>query len=109
MDFFKSIHPFLWFLVKLRSKPKIHMFDLPAEIHGNVIYAVNHSCVHDIPIAIQIIKKHFYLLMGKQDLEMIDRIFFNLNGTVWVDSKNRDDRKKAVLKMRNLLEGGEAF
>lgn len=83
------------------------MLNEQPKFNGNVIYAVNHSCVHDIPIAIQVIKKHFYLLMGKQDLEVIDRIFFNLNGTVWVDRKNRDNRRKAVSKMKNLLRGGQ--
>lgn len=106
---FQILHPILWMIIKLRTKPRIHILNEQPKFNGNVIYAVNHSCVHDIPIAIQVIKKHFYLLMGKQDLEVIDRIFFNLNGTVWVDRKNRDNRRKAVSKMKNLLRGGKIF
>lgn len=112
MDFYQIIHPFLWRLAKLRHKPKIHILNSPKEIHSNKIYAVNHSCVHDIPILIhliQIIKNHFYLLMGKQSLNVIDRMFFNLNGTVWVDRQVREDRRMASAKLRYLLEKGESI
>lgn len=52
-----------------------------------MIYTANYSCAHDILFLIQIIKTHFYLLMGRQRLKLIDYIFFMLNGTVWEGRK----------------------
>ncbi|MBQ9766424.1 MAG: 1-acyl-sn-glycerol-3-phosphate acyltransferase [Lachnospiraceae bacterium] len=52
------------------------------------------------------LERQSYVLLGKQPLEIIDRLAFILNGVVWVDRKNREDKKKAVIKMKKLLKAG---
>ena len=59
-----------------------------------VIYACNHSQFSDIPIATRAIGKRSYILLGKQKLYLIDRIFFHLLGAIWVDRKDKEHKKK---------------
>ena len=58
-----------------------------------IIFVCNHGTSFDAPIALGAIKKHTYLLVGKQPLESVDAMFFNLNGTIFVDRKDKDDMK----------------
>lgn len=75
-----------------------------------IIFVCNHTNSYDIPIALKAIKEHTILFAGKQPLEKIDELFFNLNGTIYVDRKNKEDMnlsKKAMVetlkKKRNIL------
>lgn len=68
------------------------------------LYIVTHSTCHDAPIACEAIKDHFYVLVGKQPLELMDRIFFSLNGVIWVDRDNPKSEVKAFKKMTRLLK-----
>lgn len=70
------------------------------------IYVVNHTNSFDIPVASVIIKKHHYVLLGTQPLEVLDKIAFNLNGVVWVNRKNKDSKIKAKQKLIDILKGG---
>lgn len=66
-----------------------------------VIYAANHSAFQDIPIALRAIGKHSYTLVGKQNLGILDRIFFALIGVIWVDRRDRKSRgtsKEAIIE-----------
>ena len=63
-----------------------------------VIYACNHSQFSDIPIATRAIGKRNYTLLGKQKLYLIDRIFFNLLGAIWVDRKTKKKQQKLKIK-----------
>ena len=64
-----------------------------------VIYACNHSQFSDIPLATRAIGRKNYTLLGKQKLYLIDRIFFNLLGTIWVDRKNKKELDAAIRKI----------
>lgn len=102
--------------LKLIHKPLLAVmkstrdFDLQI-IDGNnlpdyspVIYVVNHTNSHDIPVASEVIKKHHNVLLGKQPLKIIDRIAFCLNGVIWVDRKNRlskHNAKSEIIKCLN--------
>lgn len=97
------LHPFLNVLVNI----KLHYNVLCEEQSGfeiirnrTVIYAVNHYSFMDIPIICSIIPKRGYILAGIQKLSFSDWLYFILNGVIFVDRKDREDRsasKNAVI------------
>lgn len=89
----KLTHPLLLKAVKGRTYLPIQILNSMPEVQGNKLFAINHSCVLDAPVSSDVIKDHFYFLVGKQSLELIDRIFFFLNGVVYVDRKSKKKRR----------------
>lgn len=85
-------------------KKNLHILQEKQELTENVIYMVNHSCRWDMPVAASAIKDHFYWLIGKQPLNVSDRIGVILNGTIWVDRKNKLSRKQSYKKMKQFLQ-----
>lgn len=106
----KFIHPVVLKTMGTTINFPIKMLnDLP-KVEGPVIYAVNHSNKHDAPVASTVIKDHHYVLVGKQDLELIDKIAFQLNGCVYVDRKDKSSKgnsKNELIKV--LLNGGNVL
>ena len=90
--FRKLLHPFLLKSVKDRIYLNVNLLNSMLNIKGNKIFAVNHSCVLDAPVASTVIKEHFYFLVGKQSLDFIDRLFFFLNGVIYVDRKDKNSK-----------------
>ena len=99
----RLIHPILLEIVKVKKKPRIVLLNENPHCGGTAIYAVNHSNKYDVPVVAEIVKHHVWILVGKQRLDLMDRIFFSLNGSVWVDRKNKRDRGNAKEKVRKLL------
>lgn len=75
-------------------------------VKGNKIFVMNHSSIHDAPVACEVIKEHFYILVGKQALKILDRLSFWLNGVVYIDRKNSQDKKRGFNKMLKILNAG---
>lgn len=69
-----------------------------------IIYVCNHTTAYDIPIAFNAIRKHAFLFAGKQPLEPIDETFFNINGTIYVDRKDKEDMKLSKQAMEETLK-----
>lgn len=103
----KLIHPLLLFLMKQQKKHELHMLNSHPQIVGNAIYAVNHSCRYDVPYAAEAIGRRAYVLVGRQHLNIIDRMAFFLNGVVYVDRKSRPDKVVAKNKMKELVLRGK--
>lgn len=107
---YNLLHPVLLKLMRMqRMQRKQELYILnehPAFSGRNVIYAVNHSCRYDMPIASEVIEKHTCVLVGKQRLDFIDRLCFLLNGVVYVDRKSSDSRKKAFQRILAHLRQG---
>lgn len=103
INLYRLIHPILLKIVKVKEKSEIILLNENPHCGGAVIYAVNHSNKHDVPVVAEIIKHHVWILVGKQRLDLMDRIFFSLNGSVWVDRKNKRDRGTAKEKVQQLL------
>lgn len=109
IKFKKSIHPFLLLLsktkigYKVQRQNKLSAKILNLDSKRPIIFVCNHGTSYDIPIALGAIKKHTYVLMGKQSLEEIDEMFFNLNGAIWVDRKNKEDMASSKEAMKELL------
>ncbi len=102
----KLLYPVLLLMFRTFKAHNITFYNEMPQLDENAIFAVNHSCKYDIPYTCEVVKRSSYVLIGKQPLEFIDRIAFWLNGTVWVDRKNRNDKKKATSKMIDLLKKG---
>ena len=103
MIIYKILHP-----ISLKISRKIHgktlhiLSEIPMERDG-AIYMANHSCRWDVPVAVDLLKSHTYVLAGKQSLQFMDWLGFEINGTVWVDRKNRNSRSFAYKRMKKLL------
>ena len=104
MNFFQLIHPIMLKGYQKIHKKNLHILQEKIELTENVIYMVNHSCRWDTPVAASAIEDHVYSLIGKQPLNVSDRIGLTLNGTIWVDRKNKVSREKAYEKMKQFLQ-----
>lgn len=66
MIIYKILHP-----ISLKISRKIHgktlhiLSEIPMERDG-AIYMANHSCRWDVPVAVDLLKSHTYVLAGKQ-------------------------------------------
>lgn len=90
------IHPFVLILTKSRVKFQVIWEQPPASLMDKpIIFAVNHTNSFDSPIAAKAISRVFgrrcYLLVGKQRLWFSDKLWFFLNGTIWVDRTDPAD------------------
>lgn len=104
---FELVHPLKLLIIKVMHIVKgyeIIYLNKECPISTNAIYAFNHSCCLDIPVAFEVIKRHCYIMIGVQNLNLIDKLFFFMNGVIWVDRHNAKSRNDAAEKMCNLLE-----
>lgn len=83
---FDLLHPLLMTIMKSQRKQrKQELFILnehPVLKSKGAIYTVNHSCQYDFPITSEVIGHRTNVLVGKQQLDLIDRLCFRLNGVV---------------------------
>lgn len=56
-------------------------------------FVANHTNSHDIPLAAKGIKEHFYVVIAKEGLTLIQKIGFFLNGPLYIERKNKESRK----------------
>lgn len=73
----------------------------------NAIYAISHFCCHDFPYASEVIGKRTWVLAGKQRLDIASMVGIILNGVIWVDRESKKSKKKAAMRLVNLLKLGE--
>lgn len=102
----KWIHPLLLTAMPGRRNFPIEIISPMPVVSGNKLFVMNHSSAHDAPIACEVIKEHFHILVAKQSLAILDRIFFWLNGVVYIDRKNKQSKKRGFNKMLKILERG---
>lgn len=99
-----TIHPFILLLTKTRVKYKIHIEKAPVPLRDKpVIFAINHTNSFDVPIVAEAtwrtMRLRSMILAGKQNLWLSDKLFFYLNGVIWVDRKS----KKEMAAVKNIL------
>lgn len=92
------IYPLTRWMMKIYNRKRIVCLNQPEKINEGVLYAVNHSCMWDIPVSTEI--------LGKQRLRWMDRLAFILRGTIWVDRKDRISRQKSYIAMKTILKAG---
>lgn len=73
-----------------------------------VIYAANHSCFADGPIMGCVTSKRSYILCGRQRMGFSDWLYFMLNGVIFVDRKDREDRAACKVALEVYLNGGRS-
>lgn len=78
--FRKAVHPLFLKMMPGRRDFEIELLTPKPFVQGNKIFVMNHSTAYDAPVACETIQEHFYVLVGKQPLEILDRIFIWLNG-----------------------------
>ena len=107
----KMIHPMLLKIMVSTLKSELNIVsDNQIQFDYPVIYAVNHTNSHDVPAASEVIKNHSYVLAGSENLRLIEKILFKLNGVIFVDRSNNSSRGnskeeaiKSLLMGNNLL------
>lgn len=74
-----------------------------------VSFIANHTNSHDIPVAAKAVKEHFYVMIAKEGLNIIQKIGFILNGPIWVERKgknSKESKKQAQLKLIEMQKHG---
>jgi len=115
-DLKKIIHPLLSVVSLTKIKYKIERCSkysgktIDFSKDKPIIFVCNHGTAYDIPIALRAIKEHTVIFLGKQDLEPVDELFFNLNSAIYVDRKDKEDMKlskeamvESLLRKRRVL------
>ena len=64
-----------------------------------VSFCANHTNSHDIPVAAKAVKEHFYVMIAKEGLTLIQKIGFLLNGPVFIKRDDKKSRKNSLLKL----------
>lgn len=86
------LYPILMFLTGTKVRCKVEAVNTYTPLPGKpIIFAANHSAFQDTPIMLRVTKRRSYALLGTQNLAFIDRVFFALNGTIWVDRRDKAD------------------
>ena len=99
------------------ERKKNYQLDIKGErIKKNeqAIYVANHYCELDIPTTLEVIGKHVFVLISHEDKynemkeEKGGKILTNLNGAVWIDRADKEDRKRSFEEMKKHLEKGHS-
>lgn len=107
MEIFKEkIHPTLLNIMKKTIGKELVVVNRE-RLDGiaQVIYAVNHTNVHDVPAVSNFIQNRFHILAGDEVKSDINGLLFRLNGVTWVD--RTDSRNMALAKeevIRKMLQ-----
>lgn len=102
----RKLHPIILKMMPSRRNFDFVLLNEKPQKEGATLYIPTHSTCHDAPIVCEALQDHFYVLVGRQPLELMDRVFFWLNGVVYVDRDNPISQKKAFNKMIQLLNLG---
>ncbi len=104
-----ALHPLLNVIVSIYVPYKVLIEkNGDTKVGKPVIYAVNHFCFADTPIMGMIVKNRAYMLIGKQRLGLSDWLYFQLNGVIFVDRKDREDTLASKKAMEEYLTKGRS-
>ena len=90
----KCIHPLAMFVQAATRKYDLHIEGTIPDIQ-QCIFVANHYCIHDIPTACEIIRKHTYILVSDEDKFTMDGLLLSMNGVVWIRRTDKRDRQRA--------------
>lgn len=108
----RKIHPLLLSLIKLSNRINGYKLKILNDKRTNtkrpIIYAVTHIGKADIEVVSEAIKEHFYLLCGDFESlhDTLDGLFLSLNGVLYFNEKDKEDRKNIKERMKQTLEKG---
>ena len=101
------LHPMMTMILKKQVVHRIHYLNTPPVVESNAIWCCNHGAKYDTPYCGLAIPRQVWLVAGKQRLTIADRVFFILNGCIWVDRKDKDSKAAAAKRMLALAKKGE--
>ncbi len=101
------LHPLMKQILKGKIHHRMHYLNTPPQVNGNAIWCCNHGSKYDTPYCGLTIPRQVWLVAGKQRLTIADRVFFILNGCIWVDRKDKDSKAIAARTMLKLAHKGE--
>ncbi len=102
----RPLHPII-----LKQMPGRRNFDLVVlndkpKVDGPALYIVSHSTPYDAPVTCEVLQEHFYILVGKQKLQLLDRAFFQLNGRHYVDRLESKSQEKVADNIVRTIKNG---
>ena len=87
-----ALYPLLMWLTGTKVRYRVNKVNEYTPLPDKpIIFAANHSAFQDTPIMLRVTKRRSYALLGTQNLAFIDQVFFALNGTIWVDRRDKAD------------------
>lgn len=111
MEIRKKINPFLRKVLKVVTKGELIIDNYP-KLEDDVpyIFVSTHNFVEDTIANLSTIDRNAYLLFGTTDqLEVNPEMYAAwLNGFIYVDREDSQNRKDALLKMQRVLENGNS-
>lgn len=105
----KAINPFVRKIVKFATKNKIILERYPAlEKDVPYIFVSTHTFTEDIIATVQKLDRNAYILIGTTDqLEHNPQMYAAwINGMIYVDRYDKDNRHQAIDKMEYVLKSG---
>lgn len=103
--FRRLIHPTLLKVLKSTRKHNLRIVNEQPDVE-QAIYVVNHYDVNDIPVALESIGKHTYVLISNEDRFTPGGFMLSLNGAVWFKRTKKKSRQKAAKKVLKHLAKG---
>ncbi|MGN0505766.1 MAG: 1-acyl-sn-glycerol-3-phosphate acyltransferase [Lachnospiraceae bacterium] len=98
------LHPIFLRIVPIIRRYRLLPFQCNETPKGQVIFAVNHSNIHDIPTIWEVVKKHVYVLAGDEPRGDFNGIALTVNGVIWVKRDSKKSKNNAKNNMLKLLE-----
>ena len=111
MEIRKRINPFLRPILKIATKGELIIDNYPKlEDDTPYIFVSLHNFVEDTIANLATIDRDAYLLFGTTDqLEVNPEMYAAwLNGFIYVDREDKQNRKDSLLKMQRVLENGNS-
>lgn len=111
----KKIHPLYLKLMNAVEKKQIivvnkekmdNLKKLYFDKNIPISFCANHTNSHDIPLAAKAIEKHFYVMIAKEGLTIVQKLAFLLNGPVFIKRDDKQSRKQAKEKLIKLHKNG---
>lgn len=108
----KKIHNVILGIYKLKNRLGGFSYEIIKDERMSterpIIFAITHVGKFDIEVISEAIKEHYYLLSGDYEhiQGIIDAPFLALNGVIYFNEKDKNDRKLVSKKMINHLNDG---
>ena len=114
MESHRRIHPFLMFLLRVKSKLSGLTYEFVNEKRVNVekgktvIYAISHIGKFDYEMLVEACDIFAYPFAGDWELmyATVDDYFLRANGVLWVDTSDKEDRQNSYKFMLKALKQG---
>ena len=82
----RLFHPLMRMIGKVLIRFSVTVFEVhPLPASEPIIFVGNHSNVHDLPMMLSILPKHFFVLADDEPQGTPAGLAFEMNGVIWVN------------------------